>query len=196
MKIELPESCGSRTHRRGGPLDIETAELIRGEAELRETTRSELVALVTAQGRRGSARWVPSEDGMPCTVIVLDRAADRVEEGVQPGRRARRGPRPSPRVASQAASRQPRVVHRTRAQRYSRNYHWQSRYLAILCSQVMHAIPSARSSVRARRWPDHSTLRRRAAARGSRWNLVRHAASLTVDLRPQYTYPMTVWLHL
>lgn len=63
-------------------FDIETAELIRGEAELGETTRSELVALVTAPGAATLGEvGTFVRDGMPCTVTVLDRAADRVEKG-------------------------------------------------------------------------------------------------------------------
>ena len=65
-----------------GSPDIGTAELIRGEAELGETTRSELLTLVTALGAATFGEVGTSvRDGMPCTVTVLDRAADRVEEG-------------------------------------------------------------------------------------------------------------------
>jgi hypothetical protein len=65
-----------------GSPDIGTAELIRGEAELGETTRSELVALVTALGAATFGEvGTFVKDGMPCTVTVLDWAADRVEEG-------------------------------------------------------------------------------------------------------------------
>ena len=66
----------------GRSLDIETAELIRAEAELGDTTRLELVALATtpAVATLGDAGTFV-RDSMPCTVTILDRAAGRIEKG-------------------------------------------------------------------------------------------------------------------
>ncbi|HEX8107933.1 MAG TPA: hypothetical protein VF516_09415, partial [Kofleriaceae bacterium] len=67
---------------RNGSHDIETAELTRGEAELAEASRSELVALLAAPGAAALAQVESTvRDGLRCRVTVLDRAADRVQEG-------------------------------------------------------------------------------------------------------------------
>jgi hypothetical protein len=55
---------------------------IRGEADLPESSRSELLALLESPGPAALAA-VPTgvRDGLPCSVAVLDRATDRVHEG-------------------------------------------------------------------------------------------------------------------
>jgi hypothetical protein len=63
-------------------FDLGTAELTRGEAELDETTRAELVALVTAPGAASLGEVATFvRDGAPCTLTVLDRAANRIAQG-------------------------------------------------------------------------------------------------------------------
>jgi hypothetical protein len=66
-----------------GAFRTEDEELIRGEADLPESSRSELLALLESPGPAALAA-VPTGgvcDGLPCQVTVLDRATDRVHEG-------------------------------------------------------------------------------------------------------------------
>lgn len=65
-----------------GAFRTEDEEFIRGEADLPESSRSELLALLESPGPAALAA-VPNRvrDGLPCSVAVLDHTADRVHEG-------------------------------------------------------------------------------------------------------------------